>query len=98
MSEKTIEIKGRQISEQTIVEALKAHCGFEETTIFDVEKLRIVKRTSGMFPVAIAVRSTRNSLTPESDNGLTKDYIFGLFSKSDAQKVVENLQKVIDNI
>ena len=35
MSEKMIEIKDRQISERTIVEALKAYCGFEE---FDESK------------------------------------------------------------
>lgn len=30
MSDKTIEIRGRKVSEATIVEALKKHCDFQE--------------------------------------------------------------------
>ena len=34
MSERMIEIKGQKISESTIIEALRKHCGFQETYQF----------------------------------------------------------------
>lgn len=42
MNKKMIEIRGKQISESTIVEALKAHCGFEE---FDESKAPVFSKT-----------------------------------------------------
>jgi hypothetical protein len=43
MSTRHIQIKGKMVSEDTIVEALKAHCGFAEEYTFkmgDVVELR----------------------------------------------------------
>ena len=42
MGEKTIEIKGKQISEQTIIEALKKHCSFDD---FDESKAPVFSKT-----------------------------------------------------
>jgi len=55
MSEKMVDVRGQQISEDTVVEALRKHCGFQEKYQFkagDVAKcrgkaLRIICRVDG---------------------------------------------------
>ena len=55
MSEKMVNVRGQQISEDTVVEALRKHCGFQEKYQFkagDVAKcrskaLRIICRVDG---------------------------------------------------
>lgn len=53
MSDKMIDIKGKQISEQTIVEALKKHCGFEE---FDENKAPVFSKVGDR----LIVKMTKN--------------------------------------
>lgn len=93
MSEKMFEIKGRQISEQTIVEALKAHCGFEEKPkfCFQVDFLfggeREDRNKNDDFPYYISTRINNpdNSILSARE----------MFSESHIEKIIENLQKMI---
>lgn len=63
----------------------------------DVNNLRISKRNYlGSMPVAIGIAGI--GLIPEVNNGMDEQYTFAVFTKEDAQKIVDNLQKVIDSI
>jgi len=48
---KMIEIKGEKVSEETIIEALKKHCGFEEKK--ERKKFEPIKIHGGCFVVSI---------------------------------------------
>lgn len=63
---------------------------------FDVHNFRVSERRGGYYSIAIGINSYH--LSPEPDNNMDKRFTYALFNKKDAQKIVNNLQKLIDNL
>lgn len=61
MSEKMIEIRGKQVSEDTIVEALKGHCDFDKPDIITVtvEEARTEGKKSLLAAVEVSIKKWR---------------------------------------
>ena len=64
---KTINIKGKEISEDTIVEALKKHCGFAED-----EPLKVGDVVKSVYGLRIIVGNVNGILTSHSLDGILK--------------------------
>lgn len=87
---KTVELS-KETTERLRKELLKP-----EPKFLDVYKLRMCTRTGSCYPVGIGIES--NSFSPEPTNGMTENYTFSILSKEEAQKIVNNLQQIIDNL
>lgn len=100
MSNKMITIKGKQISEQTIIEALKKHCNFDD---FDESKVPVfskVKSCSKHCLIIKLTKSIREHFTIALSNGgaylslnENGDWDWGFYKDDTFQDVIEHFEE-----
>lgn len=96
---KLIEVKGQQVSEDTIVEALRKHVGFEEKEKFEpitIDGTTISVREGSSFPVAIQSRDFGDAGDREGYNLDERPY--NILNTNNARKVIKAIQSAIDYI
>lgn len=97
--ENMIEIKGKQVSEDTIVEALRKHIGFEKKKKFepiDIGRTTIAVRDGSDYPIVIQVSDYGSKSDREEYNLDARPYNYHCVEY--ARNIIKALQSAIDYI